>query len=171
MRALVVLAFLAGCPQPHDTTPLPQPRARALAAIEASPDFDGRLIGTTDARATIVILMASWCGNCRAEIDVLWQLRQEHSRLRILAVSYKEHEEYDNRGNAQQLRAYIRDHAFWLRVVPAGEAMFDALGRPPFVPAVWVFDARGDLVKYFDRTHQAPPTKAELEALLAQLRA
>jgi thiol-disulfide isomerase/thioredoxin len=170
MRALVLLALLAGCPQPHDTIPTP-PQSRSLAVIEASPDLDGRLIGTSDARATIVIMMASWCGHCRAEIDILWQLRQEHSRLRIVGVNYKDHEEYDNRGNAQQLRAYLRDHAFWLRVVPAGEAMFDALGRPPFVPAVWVFDANGDLVKFFDRRTQAPPTKPELEALLAQLHA
>lgn len=168
MRALVILVLLAGCPAPGPATPTP-PRTRPLALIEASPDLDGRVIGTSEVRATIVIMMASWCSHCRAELDMLAQLRPKHTRMRVVGVNYKVHEEYDNRGNAQQLRAYVAAHVPWLRVVPIGESVYRELGRPPFVPAVWVYDGRGELVEFFDRRVRPPPTHAELEALLARL--
>ena len=139
--------------------------------IEASPDLDGKIIGASDAHATIVVLMASWCGHCKTTLAQLSTLRGAHPNARILGVNYKPHEEYDDRGNAVKLRAYVGEHVPWLRVVPAGERMFDALGRPPFVPAVWVYGPRGELVEFFDRREREPPTTAELEALLARLRA
>ena len=164
MRFLVVLALLAGCPRverPRPSTP--------LAMIEASPDLDGKPIGSSDAKATIVVLMASWCGHCRTTLVQLSAIRAQHPHVRILGVSYKGHEEYDNRGNAAQLRTYVGEHFAWLRVVPAGEPLFDALGRPPFVPAVWVYNPSGDLVQFFDRREREPPTTGEIEALLARL--
>jgi len=165
MRALVVLLLLVGCLPPDR----PQPPASPLAIIEASTDLDGRVVGRSNARATIVVLMASWCGHCRAQLDQLAQLRDRHPFARVLGVNYKGHEEYDNRGNPRQLRAYVGEHVPWLRVVPAGEQLFGALGRPPFVPAVWVYGARGELVAFYDRRERAPPTVEEIEALLARL--
>jgi thiol-disulfide isomerase/thioredoxin len=137
--------------------------------IEASTDLDGKLVGNTRARATIVVLMASWCGHCRTQLVQLAAIQQAHPKLRVLGVNYKAHEEYDNRGNAAQLRAYVGENVPWLRVVPAGEPLFDALGRPPFVPAVWVYNANGELVQFFDRREREPPTVDELETLLARL--
>ncbi len=166
MRFLVILALLAGCP----TEQVEQPRPPTpLSMIEASADLDGKPVGRTNARATIVVLMASWCGHCRAQLVQLGAIQQQHPNLRILGVNYKAHEEYDNRGNATKLRAYVAEHFAWLRVVPAGEPMFDALGRPPFVPAVWVYNARGELVQFYDRREREPPTVDEIEALLARL--
>lgn len=170
MRALaVLLALLAACPAPAPTRPAPPRAPTPLALIEASPDLDGRVVGTSDARATIVVLMASWCGHCRAQLDQLATLRARHPATRILGVNYRGHEEYDDRGNAERLRTYVGTHVPWLRVVPAGEPLFDALGRPPFVPAVWVYGPRGELVEFYDRRERAPPTAAELETLLARL--
>jgi hypothetical protein len=166
VKYLVLLALLTACPKERVEAPKP---ATPLAMIEASSDLDGKLVGRTDARATIVVLMASWCGHCRAQLVQLAQVQQQHPRVRILGVNYKAHEEYDNRGNATQLRAYVGEHVPWLRVVPAGEPLFDALGRPPFVPAVWVYDTRGELVQFFDRREREPPTVGEIEALLARL--
>ena len=137
--------------------------------IEAETAIDGKLVGASDARATIVVLMASWCGHCKTTLGRLATLRDAHPRTRILGVSYKPHEEYDGRGNPEALRAYVAEHVPWLRVVPVGERLFGALSRPPFVPAVWVFGARGELVEFFDRREREPPTSAELEALLARL--
>ena len=137
--------------------------------IEANADLDGKAIGPSPAHATIVVLMASWCGHCRTTLVQLAAIREQHPHVRILGVNYKGHEEYDNRGNAQQLRTYVGEHFPWLRVVPAGERLFDALGRPPFVPAVWVYDPRGELVQFFDRREREPPTTGEIEALLARL--
>jgi thiol-disulfide isomerase/thioredoxin len=168
LLAIALLLGLAGCP-PSKPPARPQPTTGPLAMIEASPDLDGRPIGTSDARATIVVLMASWCGHCRAQLAQLADLRAAHPHARIVGINYRVHEEYDDRDDAQRLRAYVAEHAPWLRVVPAGEQLFGALGRPPFVPAVWVFDARGELVTFFDRRERAPPTREELTALLAQL--
>ena len=167
MKWLVLLASIAllGCPAPEH----PRQRSSTLALIEASPDLDGKPIGRTNARATIVVLMASWCGHCRAQLAVLEQIQAEHPNARILGVSYKGHEEYDNRGGAAKLRAYVAEAVPWLRVVPAGDALFGALGKPPFVPAVWVFDRDGTLVEFFDRRERAPPTMREIAALLAKL--
>lgn len=164
MRALVVLLLLAACPAPERPRP-PTP----LSMIEASADLDGKIVGSSNARATIVVLLASWCGHCRAQLDELAQIRARHPLARVLGVNYKGHEEYDNRGNAEQLRAYVGEHVPWLRVVPADEQLYNALGSPPFVPAVWVYSARGELIHFYDRREREPPTAAELETLLARL--
>jgi thiol-disulfide isomerase/thioredoxin len=169
MRALIVVALLAGCPRTGPSEPAAPQHAAALSLIEASPDLDGHLIGPSDAHATIVVLMASWCAHCRAELALLGTLRETHPRMRIVGVNYKPHEEYDNRGNAAQLRAYLAAHVPWLRVAPIGDPIYRELGRPPFVPAVWVYDARGELVQFFDRRVRPPPARDELEALLARL--
>jgi thiol-disulfide isomerase/thioredoxin len=137
--------------------------------IEASRDLDGEVIGPSDAHATIVVLMASWCGHCKTTLAQLSALRGSHPKVRILGVSYQPHEDYDNRGSPVQLRAYVAEHVPWLRVVPAGEQLFGALGSPPFVPAVWVYSPRGLLVEFYDRREREPPTTAELEALLLRL--
>lgn len=167
MRALVVLVLLAACPAPE--RPQQPAKSTPLSMIEASADLDGKLVGPSNARATIVVLMASWCGHCRAQLDQLAQIRARHPLTRIVGVNYKGHEEYDNRGNAEKLRAYAGEHAPWLRVVPAGEQLYRALGSPPFVPAVWVYSARGELVEFYDRRHREPPSTAEIESLLARL--
>lgn len=165
MRTFVLALLLVGCPAPEK----PRTTTGPLAMIEASADLDGKLVGAAHAPATIVILMASWCAHCRAQLDQLAELRSRHPNARILGVSYKAHEEYDNRGNAKQLRSYVSEHVPWLRVVPADEAMFRALGRPPFVPAVWVYNTRGELVEFYDRRAREPPALDELEQLLARL--
>ncbi len=164
MRVIALLVLLAACPAPQHPTASPT----ALALIEASPDLDGQVVGEAHA-PTIVVLMASWCGHCRDQLAELAQLRATHPTARILGVNYKGYEEYDNRGNSAQLRAVIAQHFPWLRVVPANDQLFAALGRPPLIPTLWVYDARGALAATYDRSQRAPPTRAELEALLAKL--
>ena len=51
-------------------------------------------------------------------------------------------------------------------VVPADEAVWTSLGRPPKVPTLYVFDRDGGLVRTFDRQVEAPPT---VDALLGVL--
>ena len=163
--ALVAIVALAGCLPPEQ----PGPRASPLAMIEASADLDGAIVGPSNARATIVVMMASWCSHCRVQLAQLNELRPYHPSTRILGVSYQGHEEYDNRGNAHELRAYVTEHVPWLRVVPANQRMFEALGRPPFIPAVWVYSADGQLVEFYDRREREPPSSRELDALLRRL--
>lgn len=163
MKIILLLLALAGCPSPEHPAP-----TGALALIEASKDLDGTVVGTAKT-PTVVVLMASWCGHCRAQLADLARLRTAHPTVRILAVNYKGHEEYDNRGNAAALRAFVmKDHP-WLRVVPADEQLFSVLGRPPTIPTLWVFAANGKQAAFYDRSQREPPTLDELEAMLAKL--
>jgi thiol-disulfide isomerase/thioredoxin len=164
MRVLVmtVLLTLVGCPAPEPTTPIAPPAASVLAQIEASRDLDGAQIGTAPTSATIVVLLASWCEHCKAELPELAALRD----VRVVAVNYRGHEEYDHRGSSDAIRAFAKTQP-WLRIVPIGEELFSALGRPPLIPTVFVFDRAGTLVHTYDRRERTMPDRAELAELLA----
>lgn len=166
MRALLVLAL--GCTSIPDAPAPPRPTAQ-LAAIEASTDLDGAPIGKSDARATLVVSFASWCGHCHRELAIIDTLRAAHPGMRVLGINYRGHEEYDNRGNSEAVRRYAATHAPWLRVVPADDRLFDTLGRPSKVPTIYVYDRTGALVTVYDRNERALPDAAELRALLRRL--
>ena len=160
---LIALTACAAPPPAHPATP------GALQQAEASPDLDGRIVGHAEARATIVIAFASWCEHCHDELAILDRLRASHRALRILGLNYKGHEEYDGKGGAREVRRFVAEHAPWLRVVPAEDALFAAFGSPPKIPTLYVYDAAGALVETFDRSVRSQPDADELEALLAKL--
>ena len=151
-------------------TPRPRSNGGALSQIEAARDLDGHAVGTA-ARPTLLVVFASWCASCRHELDVLAALRTTHPELRILGIDYRGHEDYDHRGDAAAVRAYVAGIAPWLRVVPIDDVVFEALGRPPMIPTIFVYDRRGELVATFDRRDRLPPGAAELEPLLARITA
>jgi thiol-disulfide isomerase/thioredoxin len=161
----VLLAACATSAPPIPPKAAPPP---LYAQLEASRDLDGTVVGPSDAQATVVIVMASWCGHCRDELAVFDAVRAAHPAVRWLAVNYKAHEEYDRRGNSIEIRALARQTP-WLRVIPADETLFASLGRPPLIPTVFVFDRDGSLVARFDRRERKPPDPAELDALLVRI--
>ena len=163
MTRLLLVLLLTACPGPRHAE-----SSTALSIIEASPDLDGQIVGHA-AQPTVVIMMASWCGHCRAALAELDQLRLAHPNARILGVNYRGHEEYDNRGNARQLRAFIDQRVPWLRVVPASEQLFGALGSPPAIPTMWVYDARGGVALFYDPRRSPQPTTEQLDQLLTKL--
>lgn len=162
--ALLLAVSCATTPVAPDRTP-----PSVLGNIAGSVDLDGAPVGTSAARATMVVVFASWCQHCKVELAVIDSLRASHPRLRILGVSYRAHEEYAERGSATALRAYVATHAPWLRVIVADEALFSALGRPPKVPTIYVFDQAGGLAAHYDRRRRPMPDAAELDALLVRL--
>jgi thiol-disulfide isomerase/thioredoxin len=168
------LAAAACMPAPAPAyAPPPGPRD-VLADLLAAPALDG-FAGETDGppgaapRATVVVLFASWCTHCHDVIAALDTLRGAHPAMRVIGVNYRGHEEYDGRGNSEAVRNYVRNFAPWMRVVPIDEALFDELGRPPKVPTLFVYDARGALVETFDRRYRDQPGPGELDAVLARL--
>lgn len=171
MRLAVALALvLAACGGSSSPPSSPRPAAAGptLVSIEAATDLDGRAVGAPDdaTAATVAVVFASWCEHCRDEMPVLAALREARPDVRILGVNYRAHEEYDGRGDAAAVRAFVAERAPWLRVVPADERMWASLGRPPKIPTVYVFDRHGALVRLFDRRTEAVP---DLDALLGAL--
>lgn len=162
--AWLLVVSCAATPVTTDRTP-----PSVLGNIEASADLDGAVVGGSPARVTMVVVFASWCEHCKAELTVIDGLRAAHPRLRVLGVSYKAHEEYAGRGSEAAVRAYVATNAPWMRVIPADEALFTALGRPPKVPTIYVFDHAGALAAQYDRRRRPLPDAAELGALLARL--
>jgi thiol-disulfide isomerase/thioredoxin len=120
------------------------------------------------AQTTVVVWMASWCGHCRTELGVFDSIRAHHPDVRWLAANYKAHEEYDQRGNSDAIRELAQSVA-WMRIVPAGDALFTAFGSPPLIPTIFIYDRNGTEVAHFDRRERKPPEAAELDALLARL--
>ena len=161
MRWLLLL--VVACAAPARTNPAPP---SALASAEASVDLDGKPIGH-EAVPTLVVVFASWCPHCHEELAIIDQLRTHH-HVRILGLNYKGHEEYDHRGGAVEVRRYIAEHAAWLRVVPADDALFTTFGSPPKIPTMYLYDAHGAPVETFDRAARAQPSSAELEAALVK---
>lgn len=142
--------------------------ATPLGMVEAAADLDGATIGASHGKATVLIVFASWCPHCHTELAILDELRGRHADLRVIGINYVGHEEYQGRGNPLVLRAYLAKHAPWLRVVPADDPLFTALGRPPKIPTIYVYDKAGALVATFDRRERPKPTTRELEAVLAR---
>lgn len=184
MRALVVsmtLAVAGGCvvePTPPPRLPYGPAPSTSLAVagdsyarLEASATMDGDAVAAVAPAptATVVVVFASWCGHCRDELAAIDIVRARHRDVRTLGVNYRPHEEYDHLGNAYKVRAYVDANAPWLIVVPADDALFAALGRPPKVPTIYVYDRAGRLVEVYDRRTRAMPTAADLDALLDRI--
>jgi thiol-disulfide isomerase/thioredoxin len=168
MRPVMLLLLVIACGAPARVPP-PPARTGPLALVEGAADLDGARIGRADPPATVLVVFASWCPHCRVELDILDKLRPRFAGMRIVGVNYVGHEEYKGRGDAAAVRAYVAEHAPWLRVVPADDLMYAALGYPAKIPTIYIYDRAGALVATFDRKQRAMPTSDELAAILARL--
>jgi len=54
-------------------------------------------------------------------------------------------------------------------VVPADDALFMALGQPPKIPTLYVYDRDGALVQVYSRTERAMPDADELRELFRRI--
>ncbi len=172
VRALlgILVVGIVGCgAAPASVATDGSSRSGQLTMLEASADLDGAIVGTTEARATVVFVFASWCEHCHHELAILDALRPRHAAMRVLGVNYRGHEEYDHRGSSVAVRRYVAQHAPWMRVVPADDALFATLGRPAKVPTMFIYDRAGVLVATYDRRDRALPGAAELAAILNRL--
>ena len=165
---VVIASWAIACSRTQGPAPA-QGHPTALELVERSVDLDGAIVGPSDAPVTLVVSFASWCVHCKDELAVLASLREEHPRVRILGVNYKAHEEYASRGSSAAVRDYARASAPWLRVVPIGDDIFRAFGRPPKVPTMFVFDRTGALVETYDRRIRTMPDASELASLFVRL--
>ena len=162
MRWLVGAVVLVACAT-APARPVPA-KPGVLAQLEASADLDGAIVGHTNT-PTVVIVFASWCPHCKAELAELEPLR---TRARLLGVNYRGHEDYAGRGSSAAVKAFAQ-RTPWLHVVPIDDAVFEALGSPPQIPSLYVFDRKGVLAATYSRKERPPPDKSELAAILDKL--
>jgi hypothetical protein len=181
VRSPALLLAIAACGPVAQAPAPPQARPQPVA-MPASPttpeaawpllararDLDGAPVGDAPV-TTAVVVFASWCGNCHVELLVLGELLAARDDLRVLGVNFVHHEEYDERGDAAAVRAYVAAEAPWMRVVPGDEALFVALGEPPKIPALYVYAPDGRLRARYDRRWSHMPDAAELAALLDRI--
>jgi thiol-disulfide isomerase/thioredoxin len=142
----------------------------AYPLLTSAADLDGNAVGAAGDRTTIVIVFASWCGHCRVEMDILAELMARRADARVVGVNFRHHEEYDGRGDSAEVRAFVAERAPFMTVVPAGEDLFYALGSPPRVPTMFIYDAQGQLIASYDPKVRPSPGYGELRALLDDLR-
>jgi len=163
---LLALVLIVACATP--VAPARPADRTQLARLEASADLDGKPLGTADG-VTIAIVFASWCQHCHKELDVLAKLRPSYPSLRVIGVNYRGHEEYGDRGNPEALRSYVAKNAPWMRVIPADDALFELLGRPPLIPTMYVYNRAGALVEVYSRRERAMPDGDELRELFRRI--
>jgi thiol-disulfide isomerase/thioredoxin len=164
---LVVLAIVLAACAPF-APPTSAPRPDAWSVLESSRDLDGQVVGDPMGRKTVAIVFASWCEHCHETMAALASLRARPD-VRIVGVNFRWQEEYDARGDAAAVRAYVSREAPWMRVVPGDEHLWSALGAPPKVPTIYVYDASGRLAAVYDRRARPSPEEPELAALLDRL--
>src|SRR3569832_1301206 len=163
MRWLVWVVALVGC---ATTKPAPSAPARpgVLAQLDASADLDGAVVGHSD-QPTLVVVFASWCPHCKAELGELEPLR---ARARMLGVNYRGHEDYAGRGSSAAVRAFAQ-RTPWLRVVPIDDALFTTLSSPPQIPSIYENNKHSTHDATNTHKEHPPPDRAELAAVLDKL--
>jgi thiol-disulfide isomerase/thioredoxin len=152
VKLAVVLVALLGCAAG------PRAASPAWRQVAAKVELAGA--------PAVFVVFASWCSHCRDELAMLGELHAERPELRIVGLNA--YEDWEDRSNPAQLAAYVAEHAPWLPVVRADEALLAALGGVPKIPSLFVFDAEGRLVKAFRRHEREQPSKAEIVAALAE---
>lgn len=165
---LIAVAMLIGaCTRPPPAAPA-DPGDQGYRSVVARNDLAGKPVGHDGAaRATVVIVFASWCYPCRKELAILSELVTEHPGVRVIGINA--FEDFDDLSDAATLTAFLGTNHPWLRVVRGDDALLRSLGGVRKIPTLFVFDARGVRVKAFRRSQRLPPTKKELGQLLSSL--
>lgn len=166
VAAWLLAATLTSCTRP---TPIPPGEGDpAYRTVVSRQGLDGRQVGHDQtARATVVIVFASWCHACRKELTMLSELVTEHPRVRVIGVNA--FEDFEDLSSAATLKEFLGTNHPWLTVVRGDDQVLRALGGVTKIPTLFVFDGRGAAVKVYRREQRDPPSKKELARLLARL--
>lgn len=150
-----------------DGQPFQSPPTPAFTAVDVKgakhsvPDSKGRV--------TLLKFWASWCPFCRSDIPLMKEVFQRYrdQGLQVLAVSVMER-------NPEQLKTLLQEEQLPYPViatvgdgVSTEQAAIASLYRYEGVPAYFVIDANGAIVKRFSGA--LTQRKADLEAVLIPL--
>ena len=169
--ATLTILFTATCgsgslatqPTPRIDRSAGNPEETGLKVIQTRPDLSGTSVGapSDDQNATVVVFFATWCEPCRKELQILQHVREKQPGVRIVGVNT--FEEWEDLSDDRHLRAFLSVWAPWLRVVHGDPALVASFGGVKQIPAMFIFDRRGKLVRSFRKSERAMPSKAEVE--------
>jgi thiol-disulfide isomerase/thioredoxin len=169
LLASAVAAWLLAAALTSCTRPPPVPPGEgdeAYRTVVSRHGLDGKPVGHDQAaRATVVIVFASWCQACRKELAMLSELVTEHPRVRVIGVNA--FEDFDDLSNAVALKEFLGSNHPWLTVVRGDDQLLRSLGGVSKIPTLFVFDAHGAAVKVYRREQRSPPSKEELARVVA----
>ena len=185
---LLLVGFLAACgggsPAPDDAAPAEKsteaapPAAKSDVAPEPAKAAEPTTVATADllkliqdAKGKVVVanFWATWCLPCVEEMPTLAEFADAYADKGVVFLSFSA----DNPEVLQngKMAAFIREHdvPFAVRVVEAGnpDEIAAALGVPAFaLPATFVWDVEGQLVKSWDGLITLDDLKGAVDPLL-----
>ena len=143
---------------------------RASSTVSSLPDFslktlNGETVNSQDydQKVLVVNFWATWCPPCVQEIPHLNDLYSDfRSRgVEILGISM-------DTGDADIVRRFIRRHGMKYSVVLADSEVGDAFGGVYALPATFIVDQQGEIVKRYDgfRPSYVKDTRRTIDQLL-----
>ena len=138
-----------------EMTPVPAP------AWELN-DVDGNRVKSSDFAGKVVILdfWATWCVTCRKEVPGFIELQRQYADRGLVIIGVSLDEE-----GATVVKPYMRATGINYPVVMGNEAVAADFGCVEVLPAVFIIDRAGQIV----RKHLEYTEKEELEAEIKPL--
>lgn len=154
----VLLALLALASdnenQVSENIPAPQWTLRSL---------EGKTVGFDDFKGKVVILdfWATWCGPCRQEIPGLIDLQKKYQSqgLAVIGISL-------DGGDAEIVKAFGTKLGVNYTVLLGDEKVQQAFGGIEAIPATFVIDRRGHIVKKYIGTVEKKQLESAVKPLL-----
>lgn len=172
-RNLLRLALVAGVIVTSFVTVVSQLQADADAKtkpdapLKRAPDWElkdlnGKTVKLSDFKGKVVILdfWATWCGPCEMEIPsfVALQKKYRDQGLVVIGASLDE-------GEPKQIKSFVERLAINYPIVMADKTIADAYGGIEAIPATFVIDRQGMIV----RKHVGYSDQAQFEAEIKPL--
>jgi len=171
LRTSLIFLLLSACASTPPRVSNSATKTTPYAVVEAARDLEGSTVGVLAASqdVTLAVFFATWCGHCRHELEVLKEMLDTDSRLRIVGINA--YEEWGSMSDEKRLHSYLASHAPWLRVIRADESLMASFGRVKKIPTIFVFDKDGKLVISFRREVSGIPSKDALVRAIEKARA
>ena len=122
----------------------PAPAAPATAPGWDLTDLDGKTVHSADLKGRVVVLdfWATWCPPCRAEIPGFIALQKQYQAqgLAVVGVSV-------DQSSAASVKAFVQEQGINYPVVRADDQVVAAFGGIDGLPATFIVDRTGRIVK------------------------